>query len=262
MPAVTAERFYGPVQAAIHHEDFGRLAGWAAADVVALLRAAGLREGTAVDLGCGSGILAGELVGAGYGVVGVDVSPAMVVLARAHAPGAAFAVGSLWDADLPAGCVAVTAVGEALNYASAPADGSEGAGAGTEALAGLAARVRRALAPGGVFVFDVATPGRNGRDLVRHQFHDRERWTLYMRAEEHPDRRTLERAITTFDRRPDGSYGRSDEHHTLVLYEPGEVVALLADAGFDVDPRDDYEAAPTGGAPPGWRAFVARRPPG
>ena len=140
---VGGDLFYGPDQAIIHHENFGKLAKIAAEDVVSLLQGAGLSEGTVVDLGCGSGILARTLSEAGCDVLGVDISPAMIELAKRNAPRASFRVGSLLDAELPR-AVAVTAIGEALNYATDPR-------AGLGELERLAGRVHGALEPGGVF---------------------------------------------------------------------------------------------------------------
>src|SRR4249920_1412740 len=109
-----ATGFYGAEQAGIHHREFGRLAGRAADLLTRELVAAGLASGTVVDLGCGSGILARRMTDAGYDVLGVDVSAAMLDLARQEAPRARFVQGSLLDAELPASAVAVTATGEAL----------------------------------------------------------------------------------------------------------------------------------------------------
>jgi len=243
------DRFYGPAQADIHDEDFARLAAWAAKDLLALLTAQGFRDGVVVDLGCGSGILARHLTDAGYTVIGVDISPAMLSIARRKAPGATFHEGSLWSFDLPP-CVAVTALGEALNYAH---DEDE-----ADPLPALVRRVHNSLRAGGVFMFDIALPGRTGAG-VEHQFHDRERWTLCMRAEQRAGTPVLDRFITIFSKRGDGRYERVDEHHVLRLYDDQAVVALLNSSGFDVDPRIDYESAPPTGAPPGWRAVIARR---
>ncbi|MGO4595226.1 methyltransferase domain-containing protein [Leifsonia sp. 2TAF2] len=51
------------------------------------------------DLGCGPGRIAGHLAGLGMDVVGVDLSPRMVDVARRDHPGVRFEVGSM--ADLP-----------------------------------------------------------------------------------------------------------------------------------------------------------------
>lgn len=242
--------FYGADQAAIHDERFGDLATDAAALVLGDLGRAGLRTGTVVDLGCGSGILARALSDAGYAVRGVDLSPAMVDLASRRAPLADLRVGSLLDAELPP-CVAVTAVGEALNYATDPR-------VGVDELARLAVRVHDALVAGGVFVFDVAMPGRHGPDRVREVFHDHDRWVLRMRAEERADG-TLERDITIFrDANADGCFRRSDERHVLRLYRREGVIRVLTAAGFEVEVRDRYTTASRSTPPAGWAVFVAR----
>ena len=44
----------------------------------------------ALDVGCGSGRLTAALTGAGYRVVGMDVSPGMLALARGRHPGSPF----------------------------------------------------------------------------------------------------------------------------------------------------------------------------
>lgn len=249
--------FYGEDQASIHHREFGDLAATAAELVLAELRAAGHLAGTVVDLGCGSGILARAVTDAGYRVVGVDLSADMVELARAVAPKAELRVASVHDVEIPP-AVAVTAIGEVLNYAT-------DARAGLAALAALARRAHDALEPGGLLVFDVALPGRHGSTARRTVFHDREDWSLAMEAVEEGDR--LDRRIVVFRRTPgderDGPvYRRTDEHHVLRLYEPDAVVRALVDAGFSVERRPGYAAAASRSTPAeGWAVFVARTPP-
>jgi SAM-dependent methyltransferase len=72
--------------------------------------------GLVIDLGCGSGILSREVADAGYDVLGIDISPAMIDLARRRVPYGDFRVGSVLTGDLPP-CIAVAAVGEVINYA-------------------------------------------------------------------------------------------------------------------------------------------------
>ncbi len=245
--------FYGADQARIHHERFGDLAAAAAALVRAELARSGLTTGHVTDLGCGSGILAAAMLDAGYTVSGVDLSPDMVELAGGHAPGATFAAGSVHDAEIPAS-VAVTAVGEVLNYATDPR-------AGLDAVRTLAAHVHAALAPGGVFAFDVSTPGRNLGLDVRHVFHDHGDWMLGMHATEsaadHDAR--LDRRIVILVREPDGRYRRIDEDHVLALYEVDTVRDLLTAAGFDVEVRPAYTVATSSTPASGWAVFVARK---
>lgn len=249
-----AEGFYAADQAWIHDVRFGDVARAAAALLITRLQAAGLTGGTVVELGCGSGISAELLVEAGYDVVGVDISPAMVDLAAARVPSARFTVGSLWDAELPHGAVAVTAVGEACNYATDPQ-------AGLTQLAALFGRVAEALAPSGVLLFDVSTPGRFGPTRERVVFHDYDTWALHMHGTEAEDGSTLERDITIFREDPEqpGVWRRSDELHRLVLYRSEDVHAALTEAGFTADEQADYGVVSASVPPGGWRTFVATR---
>jgi SAM-dependent methyltransferase len=254
--------FYGEDQASIHHREFGDLALTAAGLVRDELRAAGHHTGTVVDLGCGSGILARALTDEGYRVVGVDLSHDMLEIAREVAPDAELSIASVHDVDIPP-AVAVTAVGEVLNYAT-------DVRAGLAALGSLARRVHDALEPHGLFVFDVALPGRHGPTARRVVFHDREDWSLAMEAVEDGER--LDRRIVVFRRTPSPedqalppgdrrapSYRRTDEHHVLRLYRPADVAAVLVDAGFTVEQRPGYGPSATRSTPPeGWAVFVAR----
>jgi SAM-dependent methyltransferase len=243
VPGHNTHVFYGPDQARIHDARFGGLARDAAALVLGRLAAG---SGTVVDLGCGSGIFSAAMTAAGFDTVGVDLSPDMVALARIAVPGGDFRVGSVHDFAIPAGAVAVVALGEVLNYATDTR-------AGLDALGLLAARVYDALPAGGLFVFDVSTPGRGGPDGTRDRFHDDPDWSLGMHSVEHAG--TLERAITIFVR--DGkTYRRVDEHHVLRLFREDDVTRVLADAGFTVEVRAGYAGAAEF---PGWRVFVCER---
>ena len=180
-----------------------------------MLSDAGLRDGLVVDLGCGSGIAASLIVQAGYDVLGVDVSEAMVELARERVPGAEFVVGSLHEVELPP-CVAVVAMGEILSYAGIDDT--------------LLRHVREALSAGGLFVFDVATPGRAGAAPVK-SWHEGDGWLVCSETVE--DGASLRRSIVSFRVAQDGGgWRRSDEVHELVLYEPAELVESLTPAGF------------------------------
>jgi SAM-dependent methyltransferase len=178
--------------------------------VLRLLGEAGIDSGVVVELGCGSGIAAAMFLDAGYEVFGVDVSEAMVALARERAPGAQFVCGSLHSVELPR-CRAVVAMGEILSYAGLRPE--------------LFTRVLDALSPGGLFVFDVATPGRGGG----RSWSEGDGWLVCAEAVEFGT--SLTRSIVSF-RQADGGWRRSDEVHTLVLYEPPAVVSALSDAGF------------------------------
>lgn len=58
-------------------------------------------SGPVADLGCGSGRITAHLGGLGLDVLGIDLSPAMIDVARREHPGIDFRVGSMTELDLP-----------------------------------------------------------------------------------------------------------------------------------------------------------------
>src|SRR5437899_1328216 len=129
----------------IHHDGFGDFARSAGAEVLKILRRAAIRGGTLVDLGCGSGIFAAMAERAGFHVTGVDISPAMVALAKRESPKSHFVRSSLDKFSVPL-CDVVTALGEPFNY---------GAERRVSDLRRVFGRIARALRPGGMFLFDL-----------------------------------------------------------------------------------------------------------
>lgn len=103
-----------------------------------------------LDLGCGTGGHAIPLAGRGYEVIGVDRSPGMLAAARVKAETAdvtgriSFLLDDVTAARPMASCDAALMMFNVLGYQALPA----------EVAAALAA-VRRALRPGGLFLFDV-----------------------------------------------------------------------------------------------------------
>lgn len=238
---------YAQDLAHVHDAGFGGFARDTAPAVLARLRDAGIDAGVVVDLGCGSGILAAELAAAGYDVVGVDLSADLLAIARERAPGADLRHGSIYDAELPP-CAAVTALGEILSYGFDPR-------AGRAAAQALLHRIGDALAPGGLLLFDVVTPGREPAD-GRRTFAEGDDWVLTLDAAQ--DDGVLTRRITTF-RRDGDHWRRADELHRLWTWAVEDVLDDLAAAGFtDARCLDGY--GPGHRFPPGWTGFSARRP--
>jgi SAM-dependent methyltransferase len=201
----------------VHDVGFGGVARAAAPAIVERLRASGQDSGTIVELGCGSGLAARAFADAGYEVFGVDASDDLLTIARERVPSARFEHASLHDAELPSGAAAVVAIGEVLSYA----------GIGDRLLA----RVRAALGPGGLFLFDVVTPGREAPD-PRRSWNEGDGWLVCVEASEDAGR--LTRRIVTFRRTDhDRGWRRSDEVHEQTPYEPAELVEALNAAGFE-----------------------------
>jgi SAM-dependent methyltransferase len=232
----------------IHEVGFGSLARDGAMTTVALLRRAGIADGCVVELGCGGGTSAKIMATAGYQVRGIDLSPAMVDLAQRRVPGGEFTVGSAYATPVPP-CVAVTAIGEVLNY-------GVGRGTGARAAAALFRRVFEALTPGGFFVLDLAGPGRAPRDTPACHHRVGRDWAVLVEALESANGARLERHITAF-RRVGRRFRRTEEIHHLRLYPAGESARLLRAVGFRVTVRRGYAGDEFA---PGHRVFIARRP--
>ena len=205
----------------IHDQGFGEFALRSSPGLLKLLRNNGVNRGFVVDLGCGSGIWARQLGFAGYDVLGVDSSPAMIRLARTKAPQAKFVIDSLATVKLPK-CDAVTALGEAICYAFAADENGA-------ALERFFRRVWRALRPGGIFIFDVAPPSL----LNGHWTGDG--WAVLVEKSIDRDSRLLTRHITTF-RRIGKHYRRAEETHTLRLYNLEALRTALSTTGFATKP--------------------------
>lgn len=231
----------------LHDSGYGAVARGAAARLVEELASAGCRGGTVVDLGCGSGILARAVVDAGFRVVGIDVSEAMVALACTRTPEAEFRVGSFLSAKLPA-CVAVAAVGEVLNYAF-------DSGNNDAARAELFQRVCAALAPDGLLLFDMAGPERAKPGGPHRTFAQGPDWATLVETSLDEETGVLTRNITSF-RQVGGLYRRDAEVHRLALVEPATVLGALHKAGFEARIIPGYGA---GSLPPGVVAYLARK---
>lgn len=236
---MTSGPYYEDDLAWVHHVGYGQLAERAAPGILALMGRAGVARGASVlDAGCGSGQLAGALVEAGYLVLGVDASPAMVELARSHVPRAQFEVRSLptgkatgGPGGLPA-ADAVVSTGHVLNYLDSPADIAA-------ALRELAGAVR----PGGLLAMDLMTERfATGRERSTHARVE-EDWAIVTR-DSRPGPGRLHRRITVF-RRVGDVWRRRDEHHRNVTCEPAEALAILSASGISAEERASFGDEPT-----------------
>ena len=158
----------------IHDTSFGGHALESAPGILEILGRSQIGEGLVVDLGCGSGLWARELTKARYRVLGIDISESMIASRKDGYRRLSF--GSVFDSDIPL-CGAVTAIGEVLNYLFDPANDPR-------RLLDLFYRAYDALAPGGVFVFDVAEPGQVPRGAKTRGFSEGEDWVVLVEKEE------------------------------------------------------------------------------
>lgn len=240
--------FYADDLAYIHATGFTELSEHAGRQVLAALHAVGTSSGLIVDLGCGSGFWAAMACSAGFQVLGIDVSEAMLRLARSAAPRGNFVRASLYEVDLPR-CAAVTAFGEALNYGTPDLPD-------TARLQLLFRRIFSGLSAGGMFVFDLLVSSDDEPPFSYRTWNATPQYAVLVEAREDTQEFILRRDIVVF-RKAGESFHRSDECHRLRVFHAPVVQSLLSSAGFTTDRRTHYGQ---------WRlaarrtAFFARKP--
>jgi len=186
------------------------------------------RGGRAViDLGCGSGHLALHFLEHGHQVLGVDLSPAMLALARERASEylrsgqAEFVEADMasFTAERRFGLAVSTY--DAINHLPDEA-----------ALGRCFAAVRRVLAPDGMLVFDLNT--RKGlRRWNSVTVEDSEEITVINRGFFDEDEGRAYVRISGFIRKANGSYDRFEETAFNTAFDLRRVEELLVGHGFD-----------------------------
>lgn len=251
MPSVGSmadDLYYREDLALVHHLGFGFHAERCAPGILDLLRPVRERAGLVVELGCGSGLLTELLVDAGHRVIATDASPAMLELARRHAPGAEDVRRLVLPDDPIPEADAIVSIGHVLSYLP-------DAAAIDRALVAAA----RALRPGGLLALDLcdlayAEARRDAPDFGKVTGD----WAIVTRFSlPAPDR--FVRDIAVFLRNDDGSWRRDDERHENVLVDTARVPSLLAEHGVDATVGDAFGPGDEQALPAGLRTIVGRR---
>lgn len=239
---------YGEDLAYTHDAGFTRLAELAADRLLEEIHRDDSERGVVVELGCGPGVTAARLLAAGFDVVAIDSSPAMLALARKRAPRATFVEASFVNAEIPP-CEAVVAVGEVFNYLFDTANTPK-------ALERVFARVFKALWPGGVFLFDMAGPGRIPPGSPGHFEQVGDDWAVLVDSVEDAKKGILTRTITTLRKTAKG-IATTEEVHRQRLVPAAKVLEMLRKAGFKARSLQGYDGTRFA---PGHSVFLARRP--
>jgi SAM-dependent methyltransferase len=221
--------FYEEDLSYIQAAAFGSFAAGAMPAIIARLHKAPLPVSRVVDVGCGAGVSTRSLTDAGFDVLAIEPSPALLEIARAAAPAARFRNESAYDAALSP-CEAILAIGEPLTYHSTDVD----ADALLQRFFRSAAAV---LASGGQFIFDVIVT--DGASLDAKGWNTGSDWAILHETREDPRARRLTRTIETFRKDGEG-YRRGREIHEVRLFEETAVRSWLDGAGFDVETSHAY----------------------
>lgn len=178
---------------------------------------------TVAELGCGTGSLTALLARRGYQMTAVDLSPDMLTMAeqKCRGLGALFLCQDMSRLTLPSPADAVISCLDSVNYVTRPA-----------ALRRTFRRVYRALAPGGLFLFDAKTPpaleGADGQTYLD----EGDGLFCVWRGEYFPKRRVCGYGLDLFIRGADGGWSRGSEYHEEYAYTMGELDGFLREAGF------------------------------
>ncbi|MBL9022056.1 MAG: class I SAM-dependent methyltransferase [Myxococcales bacterium] len=210
--------------ALVHAEGFGGYAEAALSALMPVLHGSEPPVRRVLDVGCGAGAGSKALVRAGFEVIGLDPSEALLDHARRAAPEGTFLRRSAYGEPLPP-ADAVVAIGEPLTYHALEAD----AGA---TLRAFFAEVARALPEGGWLMFDLIDA--EGPPLSTRSFRSAEDWLVVSETVEDIVGRRLVRRIETFVREPGSdTYRRRRETHHVKLFARSQVIEWLEAAGFE-----------------------------
>jgi SAM-dependent methyltransferase len=171
-----------------------------------------------LDLACGTGTLAVDLGRLGHSVLGIDIAPEMIEVARSKAAGlddVSFQVQDMLAFDPPDRFDCVTCTFDSLNYLLH-----------VDQLRAVVQTVVRALEPGGLFVFDSNTDrlyrarhkGTHARTLGGRSFLQRLRYDAERRI-----------ATTVFEF-SDGT----EEIHRQRPYDLDEIKPILGETGLGI----------------------------
>jgi SAM-dependent methyltransferase len=185
--------------------------------------------GRILDLCCGTGTLARQLVARGYKMTGVDSSEGMLRIARENVPAGIFLQADATDFFLNKSVDAAVCVFDSLNHLLEAGQ-----------LQSAFQSVSAALNSGGCFVFDINTEAAYG-ERWDHTFCEvQPDHAFFLRGGFDPKARIGHTRVTMF--RLAGSWERSDVEIRQRPWEVGEIEIMLHSAGFsDVRPYRAFE---------------------
>lgn len=179
---------------------------------------------TGLDIGCGNGYFTRAFNKAGYRVDGMDISPAMLSVARQRAAKEGvrceFLCGDITKLKLCAKVDFCTAVNDCINYV--PKD----------KLKTAFARVYAATKPHGAFFFDISSENKI-RNIIGDNLFAEDGENISYLWFNTPTEDGVKMELTFFKRRGDGLYERFDETHYQYAHTEVEVCAALRAAGFE-----------------------------
>ena len=202
--------------------------------ILSLLKKNGIKDGTLLDLACGTGSLTVEFCENGFEVIAVDLSEDMLLLAREKlAPfgdKALILCQDMCELDLFGTVNAAVCSLDSINHL----DNIEDVKTAFE-------KVSLFMEPGGVFVFDVNTLYKHRDILADNTFvYESEDAFLVWQNSLQENGRSVDIMLDIFTENENGLYERESEDFTETAYSEEEITAALIQAGFtDIEILDD-----------------------
>lgn len=191
--------------------------------VEAILERISYHPRTVLDLACGTGNVSELLAARGYKVVGVDISPQMVEVARSKKSQVEYFVQDIAELDLSRQFDLALCLFDSLNYITDP-----------EKAACALKRVGQHLVAGGVFIFDVNTVY-----ALAHRFFDQanlapESNPKYIWTSQFDNQTRVCRVDMLFEVLENGQPRQFKEVHYQRGHTIEELTQWLIDAGFEI----------------------------
>lgn len=179
----------------------------------------GVKPNLVLDLGCGTGSITNILAKRGYDMIGVDLSPDMLNVARDKAMeenlDVLYLCQDIREFELYGTVDAIICTLDVLNYITKPED-----------LRLVFALVKNYLNPDGIFIFDINTEYKLKNVLGNNTFVNDENGIFYTWENEYNEK-ISNQYLTFFAEIEDGLYERFDETHIQRAYAIEEIKEFL-----------------------------------
>ena len=181
------------------------------------------RPRTVLDVACGTGNVSEELARRGYQVVGVDISPDMIEVAKSKNSSVDYLVQDIAEIDLDTKFDMAISLFDSINYVTDP-----------EHLARGIKKVSEHVKPGGIFTFDI-----NTIYALSHHFFDQANLASshqpkYVWNSEYDHSTRLCRVNMTFEVIENGEPRQFTEVHVQRGHTLEELTNMLVEASFEV----------------------------
>ena len=191
-----------------------------------LLTKYGAKDGTLVEIGCGTGTGTMLFHEKGYNMIGIDLSQEMLEIAESkkEEEEIVYVLQDATNLQLPYAVPAMVSIGDSMNYITTADD-----------LKSVFECVYNGLEEGGVFIFDLKTI-HFFRDILAENTYAENRedsafiWDNYYDEKE----RNNEYELAVFVKNEDGTFDRFEEQHYQHGFTIDEVTGAVNKAGLTV----------------------------